>query len=531
MRDAGFRFHWIGPVRAEPVRRRLRVARGARHTGGVHRVRGARAPGAPARGVRAHRRARRRADRDQHRAAARAARPTPDWHYLSVESGLHVGVLSARHAGAAGARVRLPARDRRTVLPGVRAPAASRPGAGRWRAVSARRSSRWCAAGAARSPRPTTPRCARRGGTRMSRPRPLHRRRLPPAAARRRHALLPRGHPPSSSGRRGRRRGCTCRRSSRGCACVPRAARCPPLGGLRPRALERGGGRARRAVAATPSCTRPTTATRPRLPRRAPVRGDGVRHDPRALPRRVPARRADPARHKAALCGRADRVVCISRGDAPRRAGAASTSPAERVRVALLAGRDWADVASVPVAAGERALRAVGGRAARLQELRAHARGAGPACREAAGTTLLCVGRRARGAPHEAARLTTLGVTRARAPARPARIAELRWAYEHAAGAGLHLALGGLRRAGARGASRSAARCVASDLAPLREVGGDEAIYVEPYRARERCARAPPLPRRGAQRQARVAARRAQAARFSWDACAARHEAVYRELD
>jgi glycosyltransferase involved in cell wall biosynthesis len=71
---------------------------------------------------------------------------------------------------------------------------------------------------------------------------------------------------------------------------------------------------------------------------------------------------------------------------------------------------------------------------------------------------------------------------------------------------------------------------LASDRAPFREVAGDAALFAEPtdvdaLRAGLGGALA------SGRAPAAVAARRAQAARFSWDTCAAGHEAVYRELD
>jgi alpha-1,3-rhamnosyl/mannosyltransferase len=70
---------------------------------------------------------------------------------------------------------------------------------------------------------------------------------------------------------------------------------------------------------------------------------------------------------------------------------------------------------------------------------------------------------------------------------------------------------------------------VASDLPVLREVVGDNAIFVDPdtpgalVEAMQAAAESAPA-------QARVEARRAQARRFSWAACATQTAAVYREL-
>ncbi len=235
--------------------------------------------------------------------------------------------------------------------------------------------------------------------------------------------------------------------------------------------------------------------------------------------------RRDPALHKAALCARADRILCNSqatRRDVVERLGVAR----EKTRVVLHAGRDWAAVPSLAVAGLDRPfLLWVGERHSYKNFLRTLE--AWAACREASGTTLLCVG----GGPFrpdEVSRLAALGVAaRVRQTACPD--SQLRWAYEHAAGL-LYTSLWegfGLPVLEAFGLG---CPVVTSNLSSLPEVGGEEAIYVEPQSSesiREGIRRCLADERTAP----RVAARLAQAGRFSWDACAAGLEAVYGELD
>ena len=269
--------------------------------------------------------------------------------------------------------------------------------------------------------------------------------------------------------------------------------------------------------------------------------------DPHGLPRSVPlvltvydltherfpaiARRRwwgrrDPAVHKAALCARADRVVCISqatRRDVVELLGV----PPEKTRVVLPAGRDWATIPAVAVAGLVLPfLLWVGERHSYKNFLRTLE--AWAACPEAAGTMLLCIGG-GRFRPDEIARLAALGVT-ARVRQAGCPDPQLRWAYEHAAGL-LYTSLWEGFGLPVLEAFSLGCPVVASDLSALPEAGGEEAIYVEPGSAGSiqegirRCLA------EGARPASRVAARRAQAARFSWDACAAGLEAVYRELD
>jgi glycosyltransferase involved in cell wall biosynthesis len=233
----------------------------------------------------------------------------------------------------------------------------------------------------------------------------------------------------------------------------------------------------------------------------------------------------DPARHKAALCRRADRVLCNSettRRDVLELLGL----PESKVRLTLHAARDWSPVtpATVPGLPAPFFLW-VGERHAYKNFPRSLE--AWATCTAAAHTRLLCVG----GGPlrpHERAAIETLGVTR-RVARRTLSDGELRWAYEHAAGliyTSLWEGFGvPLLEAFALGSP-----VVTSDRAPLREVGGEDAIYVEPTdpdSLRDGLARCLAAPR-----DAEAAARRrARAARFSWDRCAHQHDDVYRELD
>jgi len=235
--------------------------------------------------------------------------------------------------------------------------------------------------------------------------------------------------------------------------------------------------------------------------------------------------RRDPAVHKAALCARADRIVCISqatRRDLVELLGV----PEGKTRVVLPAGRDWARVASVPIADLARPFLLWIGERHSYKNFRRTLE-AWAACGEAAGTTLLCVG----GGPFradEAARLAALGVA-ARVRQMGCPDSQLRWAYEHAAGL-LYTSL--WEGFGLPVLEAFALGCpvVASSLSALPEAAGEEAIYVEPESAGSLCEGIRRCLAEG-RTEVRAAARRAQAARFSWDACAAGLEAVYRELD
>jgi len=228
-------------------------------------------------------------------------------------------------------------------------------------------------------------------------------------------------------------------------------------------------------------------------------------------------------RWKAALCARADRVLAIS--DATCRDAAERLAlPASRLRVTPPGGRDWSGVAPRPLAGvtppfllwvGPRyayknftgALRAVAG------------------CTAARGHALLCVG----GGPltgderHAAA---AAGVALVR---RDADDAGLRWAYEHAAGLVYPSLWEGFGLPVLEALSLGTP-VLASDRASLPEAGGAAAFYADPDDAAALAAALGELLAHG-RAPDRVAAGRAHAARFTWDRCAALHEAAYAELD
>lgn len=232
----------------------------------------------------------------------------------------------------------------------------------------------------------------------------------------------------------------------------------------------------------------------------------------------------DPARHKAALCARADRVVCYSQS-AKRDVVELLGVPEAKVRVAPLASRDWAAVAPVPLGAPRPFVLWVGERHAYKNFARTlEAFAATPA---AAGHDLLLAGG-GPPRPHEREAIARLGIA-ARVRQRALADGELRWAYEHAAA----LAYPSLHEGfGLPVAEALALGCpvVTSNRSSLPEVGGEAAIYADPddtESLRDGLARAIGAGRAAAD----VAARRAQAARFSWRSCAEAHEALYAELD
>lgn len=234
---------------------------------------------------------------------------------------------------------------------------------------------------------------------------------------------------------------------------------------------------------------------------------------------------ADPARHKAALCARADRVLCNSE-TTRRDVLELLRLPESKVRLTPHASRDWSAIAPAPIPALEEPFFLwVGPRHAYKNFEPTLA--AWAACSAAAGTGLLCVGGGAFRA-EERARIAALGVEE-RVLQRAASDAELRCAYDHAA-ALVYTSLWEGFGVPVVEALSLGCPVVTSDRAPLREVGGDAALYVE---STDPASLADGLTRAlGADRAPdAVARRRAQAARFSWDRCAAEHEAVYRELE
>jgi glycosyltransferase involved in cell wall biosynthesis len=266
--------------------------------------------------------------------------------------------------------------------------------------------------------------------------------------------------------------------------------------------------------------------------------------DPRSLPARTPvvatvfdmaherepdrfARRwwsaPDPARHKRALCERADAIVCISEATRQDLLELLNV-PVARTRVIHLAGTDWTSVPAVPLPGvqppffiwvGERH-----GYKNFLATLEAWA-----ACPEAAGSTLVAVGGGALNV-EECAAAERLRVA-SRVVQRDASDGQLRWAYEHAAGL-LYTSLWEGFGIPVLEAMSLGCPVVASDRPALREVSGSRAILVEPTdreAVRDAIARCWAVGRGGACEGV------THAARFSWDACARAHEALYAELD
>ena len=234
---------------------------------------------------------------------------------------------------------------------------------------------------------------------------------------------------------------------------------------------------------------------------------------------------ADPARWKAALCRRADVVVCISevtRIDLVERIGI----PCSRTRVIHCGAPDWSGVAARPIAGVSAPFLLWVGERHTYKNFDATLR-AWSECREARDTRLLCAG----GAPFTAAELATierLGVA-GRVQRRRLGEDEIRWAYEHAAGLLYPSRWEGFGIPVLEAMSFGTP-VVAANAGAIPEVAGDEAILVDPDDAeslREGIAR---CLREG--RDPAAALRRiARAARFTWDEAAAKHDAVYRELD
>jgi glycosyltransferase involved in cell wall biosynthesis len=233
----------------------------------------------------------------------------------------------------------------------------------------------------------------------------------------------------------------------------------------------------------------------------------------------------DPARHKAALCRRAQLVLCNS--ESTRRDVLELLDvPESRVRLTPHASRDWAGVTprSVPEARTPFFLW-IGERHGYKNFVPALEAWAGSTeCRD---TSLLCVGGKTFSAA-ERDTLRRLGVG-ARVARRACSDEQVRWAYEHAVALYYPSLWEGF---GVPVLEALALGCpvVTSDRPPLHEVGGNATIFVDPE---DRDALADGL--RRAREQTReatcVAARQAQSARFSWDRCARQHEAAYAELD
>jgi glycosyltransferase involved in cell wall biosynthesis len=237
------------------------------------------------------------------------------------------------------------------------------------------------------------------------------------------------------------------------------------------------------------------------------------------------AARLGPERWKQSLCQHADRVLCISestRRDAVERLGL----PEHLLRVAPLGSRDWSDVTAQPIeGAPARVLLWVGPR----YEYKnfAGALAALVSCTEARELALLCVG----GGPlstTELGRAAELGIAR-RIVQREASDAGLRWAYEHSEGLVYPSLWEGFGLPVLEALSLGVP-VLTSNVASLPDVGGEAAFYADPASTDALAAALTHMLTEG-RTPGRVAAGCAQAARFTWERCAALHDAVYAEFE
>jgi glycosyltransferase involved in cell wall biosynthesis len=235
--------------------------------------------------------------------------------------------------------------------------------------------------------------------------------------------------------------------------------------------------------------------------------------------------RRDAATHKAALCARADRVLCNSEATRADAVSMLGLRPGI-TRVVHHAGRDWTLVPPRPIAGLDRPFLLWVGERGGYKNFELSAR-AWASCPEACDTGLLCVG----GGPLTQSEREALSGSGALGRVRQldADDGELRWAYEHAA-ALLYTALWEGFGLPILEALSLGCPVIASDRPAAREVGGDAPHYAEPGdldSLRSAVRRCLAEGRDGP----RASAGRALASRFTWDACAAGVEAVYRELD
>ncbi|HEY2924349.1 MAG TPA: glycosyltransferase family 1 protein [Candidatus Eisenbacteria bacterium] len=233
----------------------------------------------------------------------------------------------------------------------------------------------------------------------------------------------------------------------------------------------------------------------------------------------------DPARWKRAIVSRADRVVCIS--ESTQRDLVEFLNVDERKTHVIHCGStDWDAMPAEEVPGMKPPFFLwVGERHTYknfAETLRAWASSSAKAS-----TSILCVG----GGPlrrEERESAEALGVAGS-VRQRTLRDAQLKWAYERAAGL---LYTSRCEGFGLPLVEAMSLGCpvVASNTSSMPEVAGDVAIYVEPTDREslrvgiERCL--------AVGRDGVLGERlKARAARFSWDACAAAHEALYREFD
>ena len=228
----------------------------------------------------------------------------------------------------------------------------------------------------------------------------------------------------------------------------------------------------------------------------------------------------DPARHKAALCARADRVVCISettRRDLVELVG----TDARKIGVIRCGVPDWARVPAERIAGVDAPFFLWVGERAGYKNFD-RTLGAWAACPEAAQTMLLCVG----GGPLNSSERRRIDPLDRRVLQVACPDSQLKWAYENAAGL-LYTSLWEGFGIPVVEALSLGCPVVASNLPVLREVAGEAALYVDPL---------DPSRIRGGIAQCLTEGRAGRAsgfsaAPFSWDDCAAAHERLYRELE